>query len=181
MTLAATDRTPAAPEALRHTTLTTPVGPWTATVDERGVVVAAGFCDAVTLLARLGRGPDDAGVTHVADLGPVTAAMRSYLAGDADALHGLDVRQPGGEFQQQVWQRMREIPPGQTWTYAQLASKSGRSAAVRAVGTACARNLVAPIVPCHRVVRSDGSLGGYYYGLSTKRWLLTHEGGSAPA
>jgi methylated-DNA-[protein]-cysteine S-methyltransferase len=170
--------TAAAPALLRHATLDTPVGPWSAVVDEGGVVVAAGFCEAGPLLARLPTPPDAPAPRHVADLGPVSAAMRAYLAGDVAALDRLTVSQPGGEFQQVVWQQMREIPSGQTWTYAQLAGKSGRSAAVRAVGTSCARNLVAPIVPCHRVVRSDGSLGGYYYGLSTKRWLLAHEGGA---
>jgi methylated-DNA-[protein]-cysteine S-methyltransferase len=161
---------------LRYATVGTPTGPWTAVVDDADVVVAAGFCEPPLLLARLTLGAEDPQPRHVADLGPVSAAMGAYLAGDLAALDRLEVRQPGGDFQQQVWHRMREIPPGQSWSYGQLASKSGRSAAVRAVGTACARNLVAPVVPCHRVVRSDGSLGGYYYGLSTKRWLLAHEG-----
>ncbi len=72
---------------------------------------------------------------------------------------------------------MRSIPPGQTWSYARLAAEAGRPTAVRAAGSACARNLVAPFVPCHRVVRSDGSLGGYAYGLDIKRALLAHESG----
>jgi methylated-DNA-[protein]-cysteine S-methyltransferase len=76
---------------------------------------------------------------------------------------------------------MRQIPPGETWSYAELAAKAGRPQAVRAAGQACARNLVAPFVPCHRVVRSGGSLGGYYYGLAVKRWLLDHERGDAAA
>ena len=70
---------------------------------------------------------------------------------------------------------MRSIPPGQTWTYAELAAKAGRPAAVRAAGQACARNLVAPFVPCHRVLRSDGTLGGYFFGSETKQRLLDHE------
>ena len=72
---------------------------------------------------------------------------------------------------------MREIPAGTTWSYGELAAKAGSPRAVRAVGQACARNMVAPFVPCHRVVRSDGSLGGYFYGLDTKRWILAHERG----
>jgi len=88
----------------------------------------------------------------------------------------VPVRQPGGAFQQQVWDVMRRIPPGQTWSYAELAAKAGNPDAARAAGSACARNLVAPFVPCHRVVRTDGSLGGYYYGLDVKEWLLAHEG-----
>ena len=78
---------------------------------------------------------------------------------------------------------MREIPPGETITYAELAERAGNPRAVRAAGSACARNLIAPIVPCHRVVRSGESrnLGGYYYGLSTKEWLLEHERKSVQA
>jgi len=70
---------------------------------------------------------------------------------------------------------MRTIPAGRTWTYARLAAEAGRPTAVRAAGSGCARNLLAPIVPCHRVVRSGGGLGGYFYGLDVKRWLLQHE------
>jgi methylated-DNA-[protein]-cysteine S-methyltransferase len=88
----------------------------------------------------------------------------------------VPVRQPGGAFQQAAWSAMREIPAGHTWSYSELATMAGRPDAVRAAGTACARNTVAPFVPCHRVLRSDGSLGGYAYGLDAKRWLLAHEG-----
>jgi len=75
---------------------------------------------------------------------------------------------------------MREIPAGQTWSYRDVAAKAGKPDAVRAAGTACGRNRVAPFVPCHRVVRSDGSLGGYGFGLDVKRWLLGHEAGERP-
>jgi methylated-DNA-[protein]-cysteine S-methyltransferase len=70
---------------------------------------------------------------------------------------------------------MRAIAPGSTATYAELAAAAGSPTAVRAAGSACARNLVAPFVPCHRVLRSGGTLGGYYYGLDAKRVLLAHE------
>jgi methylated-DNA-[protein]-cysteine S-methyltransferase len=72
---------------------------------------------------------------------------------------------------------MRAVRPGTTISYTDLATRVGlpRTAA-RAAGAACAANLIAPAVPCHRVLRSDGSLGGYYYGLARKRWLLRHEG-----
>jgi len=154
------------------TTLRTAAAPWTVVVDEEGVVIASGFDNAAAIVDRLTDRQRAAGVKTVPDLGPVSAAMRDYLAGDADALDAASVAQPGGLFQQEVWQVMRAIPAGQTWSYAELATKAGRPSATRAAGTACARNLVAPFVPCHRVVRSDGSLGGYYYGLDVKRWLL---------
>ena len=107
----------------------------------------------------------------------MSRAVAAYLDGEVSALDDIPVRQPGGEFMQEVWRLMREIPAGSTLSYGDLAAKAGNPRAVRAVGQACARNMVAPFVPCHRVVRSDGSLGGYYYGLDTKRWILAHERG----
>jgi methylated-DNA-[protein]-cysteine S-methyltransferase len=74
-----------------------------------------------------------------------------------------------------VWSGLREVPAGSTVTYTELAATTAKPRAIRAAGTACGRNLVAPIVPCHRALRSDGSLGGYYYGLDVKQWLLDHE------
>lgn len=103
------------------------------------------------------------------------AALRDYFAGDVRALGRVDVRQPGGPFHTAVWREMRAIPPGTTVSYAELAARAGAPRAVRAAGSACARNAVCLFVPCHRVVRSDGGLGGYYYGLATKQSLLEHE------
>ena len=165
-------------DPLRAAVVETPVGPLTVVVDG-DTVVASGF---TSLDDQLGRLPDELGdraIVTVDDLGPVTAAVRAYLDGDVDALDDVAVRQPGGPFLQESWRVMRQIPPGDTWSYAELAAKAGRPQAVRAAGQACARNLVAPFVPCHRVVRSGGALGGYYYGLPVKRWLLEHERGGA--
>ncbi|MFZ0324813.1 MAG: methylated-DNA--[protein]-cysteine S-methyltransferase [Actinomycetes bacterium] len=156
-------------------TIETPVAPWTVVVDPDGVVIASGFSSEADTLARLTDEQRALGVRRVRDLGGVMRAMESYLGGEVDALDDVPVSQPGGPFQQQVWTAMRGIVAGQTWSYAELATKAGRPAATRAVGTACARNLVAPFVPCHRVVKSDGTLGGYYYGLPVKEWLLRHE------
>ena len=85
----------------------------------------------------------------------------------------LDVR--GTAFQQQVWKALREIPAGTTWTYTAVAEKVGRPSAVRAVGQAIASNPVAVVVPCHRVLRSDGSLSGYRWGVERKEKLLIAE------
>ena len=150
----------------------TPIGPLSVVCDG-DVVVVSGFGEMVELLARV-----DGDVVWGVATGKVADAIERYLAGDGDALSSVRVRQPGGPFQQAAWSAMREIPPGQTWSYSELATKAGRPDAVRAAGTACARNLVAPFVPCHRIVRSDGSLGGYAYGLDAKRWLLRLEAGS---
>ena len=106
----------------------------------------------------------------------ISELIKDYFDGDLSALGGIKVRQPGAEFSQEVWKVMRKIPAGKTWSYSDLASRAGSPNAVRAAGTACARNLIAPIVPCHRVVKTGGALGNYGYGLEIKHWLLRHEG-----
>lgn len=86
----------------------------------------------------------------------------------------LDVA--GTAFQQAVWQELMRIPPGETRTYAQIAAAVGKPKAVRAAGSANGQNRVAVLIPCHRVIRTDGSLGGYAYGLPIKEELLRREG-----
>ena len=85
----------------------------------------------------------------------------------------LDVQ--GTAFQEAVWQALREIPPGETRSYAQIAAAVGKPGALRAAGSANGANNVAVLIPCHRVIRSDGSLGGYAYGLEIKQKLLDAE------
>jgi AraC family transcriptional regulator of adaptative response/methylated-DNA-[protein]-cysteine methyltransferase len=81
----------------------------------------------------------------------------------------------GTPFQQRVWQLLREIPAGTTTTYTELAHRLGKPNGVRAVGSACAANQVAVVIPCHRVVRRDGDLAGYRWGIERKRRLLQRE------
>ena len=95
----------------------------------------------------------------------------------SDAAHDLPIDARGTAFQQAVWQALRAIPPGETRTYAQIAAATGRPQAVRAAGTACGDNALAVLIPCHRVLRSDGGLGGYAYGLERKKALLARERG----
>lgn len=85
----------------------------------------------------------------------------------------LDLR--GTNFQREVWHALLEIPPGTTATYTEIAHRIGRPKSVRAVAQACAANRIAVLVPCHRVVRSDGSLSGYRWGVDRKRALLERE------
>lgn len=154
-----------------YTTMRTPFGPLTVVVTETGAVRAAGFTDAVGTLLP-------AGTPAVArdDLGPVSAAVDAYLAGDLTALDRVPVDQPpAGAFLDQVHAALRHVKPGHPVTYRELAVLAGRPAAVRAAAAACARNQVALFVPCHRVIRSDGGLGGYRWGVDVKRWLLRHE------
>lgn len=104
------------------------------------------------------------------------AALRRYFAGDFGALDAIDVDTGGTPFQQSVWRALRRIPAGSTWSYARLASEIGRPSATRAVAAANGANPVSIVIPCHRVIGSDGSLTGYGGGLPRKRWLLVHEG-----
>ncbi len=85
----------------------------------------------------------------------------------------LDIR--GTAFQQRVWQALREIPPGKTMSYSEIATRIGAPKSVRAVASACAANTLAVAIPCHRVVRTDGALSGYRWGVERKRALLEKE------
>jgi methylated-DNA-[protein]-cysteine S-methyltransferase len=105
----------------------------------------------------------------------VYEVLDAYFAGDIGALDTLTVETCGTEFQQQVWRQLRRIPVGSTISYGELARRVGRPNAQRAVGMANASNPIALIVPCHRVIRTGGALGGYAFGLDCKRWLLAHE------
>jgi methylated-DNA-[protein]-cysteine S-methyltransferase len=106
----------------------------------------------------------------------VEAVLDRYFQGELAALDDVAVELNGTPFQKQVWQALRRIPSGTTISYAELARRIGNPSAIRAVGTANGANPVAVIVPCHRVIGSDGSLTGYGGGLERKQWLLAHEG-----
>jgi O-6-methylguanine DNA methyltransferase len=107
----------------------------------------------------------------------VAAAVAAWDSGaDVSAIDRIPVALPAGGFRRSAWQALREVPSGTTISYAGLAALAGASGAARAAGTACANNPVAPFVPCHRVVRSGGELGGYGYGVAMKRAMLRHEG-----
>jgi methylated-DNA-[protein]-cysteine S-methyltransferase len=106
----------------------------------------------------------------------VATKLRAYLDGDLDALHEIPVETGGTPFQRAVWKALRGIRVGETRSYADLARTVGSPRAVRAVGAANGQNPVSLVVPCHRVIRSDGDLCGYGGGVERKRWLLVHEG-----
>lgn len=109
---------------------------------------------------------------------PVLLAARrqleEYFAG-ARRSFDLPLAPVGTPFQQTVWKALREIPLGATWSYGDLARHIGRAGAARAVGAANGRNPLSIVVPCHRVVGTDGTLTGYAGGVPVKRWLLEHE------
>lgn len=105
------------------------------------------------------------------------ATVVSYIESPAQGLQiALDIR--GTEFQQRVWQVLQDIPVGTTMSYAEIAKKTGSPKAVRAVAGACAANNLAVVIPCHRVIRSDGGLSGYRWGIDRKRTLLKKEAGT---
>ena len=105
----------------------------------------------------------------------LTGAIARYFAGDLHSIDNLPVETAGTPFQRQVWRALREIPCGTTTSYGHLAVRIGRPAAVRAVGLANGANPVGVVVPCHRVIGSNGALTGYGGGIERKRWLLDHE------
>ena len=102
-------------------------------------------------------------------------ALEAYFAGDLDALADVELHLVGTPFQRSVWETLRTIAPGATASYGELAARVGRPHAARAIGAANGANPISLVVPCHRVIRSDGSLCGYGGGTDRKRWLLAHE------
>ncbi|WP_287129452.1 methylated-DNA--[protein]-cysteine S-methyltransferase [Candidatus Cyanaurora vandensis] len=114
---------------------------------------------------------------NLAHLGPWLVALQDYLAGTRTEL-ALPLDSPGTAFQHRVWQQLQAIPYGNTLTYQQVARAIDQPQAVRAVAGACATNAVSLVIPCHRVVRSDGGLGGYRWGLTRKQALLNQESAS---
>ncbi len=157
-------------------TMPTPAGPL-ALLSHRGVLVAAGFtADPQEMFVRLPPRLQALGLVRTGDLGRPAQAVRDYLDGDLKALDEVELSQPGTPKRQRLLEALRQVPPGVTIHYAELAERAGlpRTAA-RAAGAACAQNLIAPFVPCHRILPSTGGFGGYYYGTAVKRWLLAHE------
>ncbi|MCX6452343.1 MAG: methylated-DNA--[protein]-cysteine S-methyltransferase [Actinobacteria bacterium] len=145
-------------------------------IAEDDLLLAAGFRSLDELQARLPMGLSQRGFHKVAKISEVSEVWRSYCDGDIKGLSRVKWEQAGGPFRQKAWKAMTKIPAGKTISYADLALKSGSPSAMRAAGTACATNLIAPFIPCHRIVRTGGALGGYGYGLPTKIALLTFEG-----
>ena len=102
-------------------------------------------------------------------------AVAAYFEGDVKAIDEIAIDPQGTEFQRAVWRAIREVPAGRTVSYQDIARAVGKPSAYRAVGTATGRNPVGIAVPCHRIVRADGGLGGYGGGLHRKEWFLEHE------
>lgn len=160
---------------LLRTTLKTPVGALSL-ISREHILIAAGFTSQDRLLASISKQERQLESKKVTQIPIISDLVSDYFDGDLRALDGIKVDQEGEKFSQSAWRVMRKVSPGKTISYADLAKRAGSDDAVRAAGSACARNLIALVVPCHRIVKTGGALGNYAYGLRYKEWLLKHEG-----
>lgn len=163
------------------TTFDTPDGSFTVVVDD-GVVLASGWTgdmDALLPLIHSSLRPDADEVETVSDtdarIRPIVRAAEAYYDGDVAAIDDVPVKQHSGEFRMLTWDVLRQVVPGEPITYTEFAKRAGRPKAVRAAASACAMNAAALFVPCHRILRSDGTLGGFRYGTTIKQRLLEFE------
>jgi methylated-DNA-[protein]-cysteine S-methyltransferase len=130
----------------------------------------------MTLLLDRQYGKGKYAIAKGRDPGGVSAALKRYFKGDLAAIDDIEVATAGTEFQRAVWTSLRKIGCGTTTSYAELAKRIGKPKAIRAAGLANGQNPISIVVPCHRVIGSNGSLTGYGGGLHRKEWLLKHEG-----
>ena len=159
--------------------LSTPIGELIVVADRQGRLRTVDWTDHEARMKRLldrQYGKNGYSLTPERDPAGLSSAMRRYFKGDNGIIGRLAVATAGTAFQRRVWRALRKIRSGTTITYAELARRIGRPKAVRAVGLANGQNPVSIVVPCHRVIGSDGSLTGYGGGLHRKAWLLKHEG-----
>jgi methylated-DNA-[protein]-cysteine S-methyltransferase len=172
------------PKPARFATVATPPGPFTVVVttehDGSEVVLASGWTDDVSALLPVVHRALRPTWVEAAEHLAVLDTVEAFVAGDVAAIDAVPVRQRSGPFLEDAWEVLRTVPAGAPDTYAAFAARCGRPAAIRAAANACARNATALFVPCHRVLGSDGGLGGFRWGTPVKRWLLDHEAAHAP-
>jgi methylated-DNA-[protein]-cysteine S-methyltransferase len=158
--------------------LKTPIGTMIIAADAEGNLRVALFAkdeEIVRRYLRLQCGERGFSLEPAENPHGLSETIARYFAGELGAIDRIPVETGGTPFQREVWHALREIPCGTTTSYGELAKRIGRPAAVRAVGLANGANPVAVVVPCHRVIGSNGSLTGYGGGIERKRWLLDHE------
>ena len=157
------------------TTSKTPIGNLNLIADEH-VLLGANLSNISALKSGLDVSDQSREIKVVKSIPIISDLISDYFDGDISAINGISVRQSGATFSQAAWKAMRKVRAGAVITYADLADRAGSAAAVRAAGTACAKNAIMLVVPCHRIVKSGGALGNYAYGVNKKEWLLSHEG-----
>ncbi|MFC3298846.1 methylated-DNA--[protein]-cysteine S-methyltransferase [Arthrobacter agilis] len=175
-----TPGTPPPPAGAATTTIDTPDGAFTI-IEAEGAVLSSGWTDA----------PEDlTGQIHpsirarafdpaASALDPILDAVQRYYDGDFAAIRSVRVDQASGPFRVHAWDVLRMVEPGEPVTYLQYAERAGKASAVRAAAGACAKNAAALFVPCHRIIRTDGTLGGFRWGVEVKQRLLDREAGRA--
>lgn len=158
-----------------------PLGPFTLVADGGGRLIAAGWTDDATdgrmagRLRILAKRPD-AELVRASNPGGLSIALAAYFGGNLAAIEKVAIAESTGTpFQRAVWRALRSIPCGESRSYGDIARAIGRPSAVRAVGMANGSNPICIVVPCHRVIGSNGKLVGYGGGVERKRWLLAHE------
>ena len=157
--------------------IATPLGEGLLGVDSQGVLRVFEWIDhEARTLQLLRRQYPNVELQSGAAPQATSRAFEAYFAGELTALDGVATQTGGTEFQRRVWTALRTIPVGTTLSYQALATRIDSPRAVRAVGLANGKNLIGLVIPCHRVIGSDGTLTGYAGGLARKRWLLQHEG-----
>jgi methylated-DNA-[protein]-cysteine S-methyltransferase len=156
-------------------TLATPIGSLNLIADQH-ILLAANLSNLKALKESLSADDSIREIKSVAKIPVITDLINDYFDGDIAAINSIQVRQPGAPFSQAAWKAMKKVRPGKVISYSDLAERAGSPAAIRAAGSACAKNAIVLVVPCHRIVKTGGALGNYAYGLSKKEWLLNHEG-----
>jgi methylated-DNA-[protein]-cysteine S-methyltransferase len=167
------------PLALGVDRLATPIGELLIMTDDEGRLRTIDWTDheaRMRLLLDRHYGKGGYTLAPARDRGGLTTAMRAYFKGQLDVIDTLLVATNGTPFQESIWRELRRIERGRTISYAQLAERIGKPKAVRAAGLANGQNPISIVVPCHRVIGSNGTLTGYGGGLPRKQWLLEHEG-----
>ncbi len=161
---------------LVRTKIGTPLGPMIAVADDAALFLLE-FENRVALTGELRRIERDFGLIGLRSntvLEMLAAQLHDYFAGESAAFQ-IPTVQHGTAFEEGVWQALKQIPPGQTRSYGDIAEMIGQPEKSREVGQANGANKISLIVPCHRVIGADGSLVGYGGGLWRKKWLLDHE------
>ena len=156
----------------------TPIGEMIVVADHDGSLRATDWTEHEARMRRLLRlhyGEGGFRLDPARNPNGLSDAIKGYFAGDLQAIDNLPVQTAGTPFQREVWRALGGIACGTTLSYARLAERIGRPAAVRAVGLANGSNPIGIVVPCHRVIGANGSLTGYGGGIERKRWLLQHE------
>lgn len=156
-------------------TMSTPDGPFTI-IARNGAVLASGWtAEAGELTGQIHPELLPAEFVQVLELGDISEAVSAFYAGDPDPAMRVQVEQKSGPFRSHAWEVLRTVSPGRPVTYTEYAELSGNPKAVRAAASACAMNAAALFIPCHRVIRTDGTLGGFRWGLAVKESLLGRE------